>query len=405
MGARADRSRTPALDAERLVTVRIEDLVFGGSGMGHLEDGRVVFVDFSAPGELVEAAIERVYPDYVEAVTVRVVEPSADRVEPRCPHYGQCGGCQLQHLRYEAQLAAKEAAVREQLERIGKLDSSVVRPIVPAREPWGYRNHVRFSTGRRYGDVGFITRRGRRLLKVDACPIAHPFVNEILPALQGKGAGLHQIQVRLDPTTGEYLVFPHIDGVPFETGQPWYTERLAGFSFRVSASSFFQVNHDQAEELVRLIGEALPERGRLLVDAYAGVGTFAVIFARRFERVVAIEESPSAVRDAHVNLVQAPNVEMREGKVEELLPLLYPTPDVVLLDPPRAGCMPDALEAMLRLRPSRIIYVSCNPTTLARDLRTLVGGGYRLLEVTPLDMFPQTAHIECVAKLELAGAG
>jgi len=400
VSARTARAR--ALEAtERIVTVRIEDLVFGGSGMGRLEDGRVIFVDFAAPGELVEAEIERISPDYVEAVTVRVLEPSPDRVEPRCRYFGQCGGCQLQHLRYEAQLAAKEAAVREQLQRIGRLDPGVVQPIVGARDPWGYRNHVRFSTGRKYGDVGFITRRGRRLLKVEECPIAHPFVNRILPELQGKGAGLHQIQVRIDPTTGEYLVYPRIEGVSFETGQPWYRERLAGFTFRVSASSFFQVNHEQAEALVRLIGEALPARGRLLVDAYAGVGTFAVIFANRFERVIAIEESPSAVRDAAENLTQAPNVEMREGKVEELLPYLFPAPDVILLDPPRAGCLPEALQAILRLRPVELVYVSCNPTTLARDLRTLVNGGYRLLSVTPLDMFPQTAHIECVAKLEL----
>jgi len=398
------RARAEALDpAERRVVVRIEDLVFGGSGMAHLDDGRVIFVDFAAPGELVEAEIERIYPDYVEGVAVRVVEPSPDRVEPRCRYFGQCGGCQLQHLRYEAQLAAKEAAVREQLQRIGKLDPAVVRPIVGAREPWGYRNHVRFSTGRKYGDVGFITRRGRRLLRIEECPIAHPFVNRILPALQGKGAGLHQIQVRIDPTTGSYLVYPRIEGVDFETGQPFYFERLAGFTFRVSASSFFQVNHEQAERLVEVIGAELPPNGEALVDAYAGVGTFAVIFASRFAKVIAIEESPSAVRDARVNLAQAPNVEMREGKVEDLLPFVYPVPDVILLDPPRAGCMPEVLETILRLRPRELVYVSCNPTTLARDLRTLVGGGYRLLRVTPLDMFPQTAHIECVAKLELTG--
>ncbi len=162
------------------------------------------------------------------------------------------------------------------------------------------------------------------------------------------------------------------------------------------------MNHEQAEALVRLIGEALPAGGRLLVDAYAGVGTFAVIFAERFDRVIAIEESPSAVRDAAENLAQATNVEMREGKVEDLLPYLFPAPDVILLDPPRAGCLPEALQAILRLRPGELVYVSCNPTTLARDLRTLVNGGYRLVSVTPLDMFPQTAHIECVAKLELA---
>lgn len=375
----------------------------GGSGMARLEDGRVAFVAFAAPGELVEMEVERIHPDYVQGVTARVLEASPERVEPQCPLFGQCGGCQLQHMTYEAQLGAKEGVVREQLRRIGGLDVDVVRPIAGAAEPWGYRNNVRFSTGPTWGDVGFVHRRGRGLLKVERCPIADEWVNELLPGLHGKARGLHQVQVRHSNETGSYLVYPAIPGVEMETGQEWYEEELGGRRFRVSASSFFQVNHAQAEQMVRLVGEALPERGGVLVDAFAGVGTFAAIFAGRFERVIAIEESRTAMRDAAENVADLANVELREGKVEGILPEMETTPDVVLLDPPRAGCAAPVLEAIGEFRPRAVVYVSCNPATLARDLRALVDAGFVIEHVTPLDMFPQTAHIEAVASLRLGG--
>ena len=382
--------------------MRVDGLVFGGAAIAHLGDGRVAFVSYAAPGELVEAAVERVHPDYIEAATVRVVEPSTDRVEPRCPLFGECGGCQLQHLSYPAQMTAKEAIVREQIRRIGHLDEGVVRPIVGAADPWGYRNHVRFSTGKNWGDVGFISRRGRGLLKVDSCPIADPFVNELLPKLQGKGRGLHQVQVRHNAKTGDYLISPPIVDLVETSGQKWYEEELGGHRFRVSASAFFQVNNAQAEQMVRLVGEALPAQGRVLVDAFAGVGTFAVIFADRFERVIAIEESHSAAKDAIGNIAVTPNVEMKAGKVEDLLPLLDTAPDAILLDPPRPGCAPAVLQSIAEFRPGVVVYVSCNPATLARDLRVLVDSGYVVDRVTPLDMFPQTGHIECVSRLSLA---
>ena len=384
-----------------IVTVRAGPLVSGGASLAHLEDGRVLFVSYAAPGELVEATVERVHPDYLEAVTTRVVEPSPDRVDAPCTLFGECGGCQLQHLSYPAQLQAKEAIVCEQLQRIGGFDSPPVRTIVGARAPWGYRNHVRFSIGKKYGDVGFISRRGRGLLKVESCPIADPWVNELLPHLQGRAAGLHQIQVRHNATTGSFLISPLVPGLDVPNGQPSYEEHMGGQRFTVSAAAFFQVNSAQADQMVRLVSEALPDSGRLLVDAFAGVGTFAKIFASRFDRVIAIEESHSAVRDSLANLSEAESVEVHPGKVELVLPLLDSAPDAILLDPPRPGCAPPVLAAVARFRPSVVVYVSCNPSTLARDLRVLVDAGYRLNHVTPLDMFPQTGHIECVARLSL----
>lgn len=401
MSRRGHRYKEPA--EPTYLTLRVEALVFGGAGLGHGPDGRVVFVSFAAPGELVEALVEREYPDYIQAVVSRVVEASPDRVEPECGLFGECGGCQLQHMSYPAQLAAKEAVVREQLRRIGRLDDSVVRPIVGAANPWGYRNHLRFSTGKKYGDVGYISRKGFGLLKVESCPIADPWVSELLPKLQGHGAGLHQVQVRHSAETDTYLVNPAIPSLDLPTGQKAYVEELGGRRFDVSASAFFQVNHAQAEQMVRLVGEALPERGELLVDGFAGVGTFAVLFAERFERVLAIEESNSAAKDSERNLAQAPNVEMLVGKVEDILPELEERPDAIILDPPRPGCAPPVLRAILDFQPKVVVYVSCNPATLARDLRILVDGGYELDHVTPLDMFPQTGHIECVSRLTFSG--
>jgi 23S rRNA (uracil1939-C5)-methyltransferase len=386
-----------------ILQFRVGEIVSGGAAKARLEDGRVAFIHFAAEGELVEARIDKVHADYVEGVTLRVIESAPERVEPPCPVFGSCGGCQLQHISYPAQLAAKRRIVCEQFRRIGHLDDAVVLPMVGAENAWAYRNHVRFSTGRRHGDLGFVPRDGHGLLRIDTCPIADPWVNAVLPELQGKGAKLHQVQLRHNPQSGSFLINPEIPGVPFETGQKSYTEVLGGREFLVSASAFFQVNNAQAEQMVRLVGEALPERGKLLVDAFAGVGTFAALFASRFERVIAIEESHSAVRDAQCNLEGLCNTEIRAAKVEDVLPALEVTPDVVLLDPPRAGCFPQVIEALGMFKPAVLVYVSCNPSTLARDARLLVDAGYAADYVTPLDMFPQTAHIECIARFSYGG--
>lgn len=399
------RRREPVPDAPPFpgdtVRLRAESMVFGGAMLAHLEDGRVCFVLYAAPGELVDAIVERVHRDYIEAVTIEVVEPAPSRVEPRCELFGECGGCQLQHMDYPAQLAAKHSVVVEQLRRIGRFTEAPVRDAVGAADPWGYRNHVRFSCGQLLGDLGFVPRGGRGLLRVDTCPIADPWVNEQIPLLQGSGRGLHQVQLRHSAAADSYLIFPSIPGAAIETGQKSYTERLGGRDFRVSASAFFQVNNAQAEQMVRLVGEALPTSGRVLVDAFAGVGTFAALFADRFERVIAIEESHSAARDSEVNISDTPNVEIHAGKVEDVLPLLDAAPDAILLDPPRPGCAPRVLASIVEFRPSVVVYVSCNPATLARDLRVLVDGGYGIDHITPLDMFPQTGHIECVSRLSL----
>jgi len=387
------------------VQVELTDIAFQGAAIGRAND-QVVFAAYGIPGETVTVEVERERRDYLQGRVLAVVKPSPARVEPPCPYFGECGGCQWQHIDYQQQVQFKRHIVREQLRRIGKFDDPPVSPTISSPDPYGYRNQARLTVGPD-GQLGFVSRpgRARRFLRIDRCLIMHPAINAVLAKLQGRARVKHQVVIRWGVNTGQLLVQPELSrqlpDVP--SGQPFYEEELLGRRFRISASSFFQTHTKQAERLVELVRERIQPTGQeVVVDAYAGVGTFAVLLAPEVRRVVAIEESSSAVEDAQYNLQGIDNVEYIRAKVEDVLGDLAMIPDVVILDPPRVGCHPDALQAVLRLKPRRLVYVSCDPSTLARDVRVLCDGGYRLRDVTPVDMFPQTYHIESVSTLELA---
>lgn len=409
---RSGRRRDGRIDPPQRVAVRLEDIAYEGGALAR-DGSRVIFADYGIPGEKVTVEVDRERAGVGLGHVVEVLEASPDRVEPPCEYFGRCGGCQWQHIAYSRQLELKRHVVREQLRRIGGFKEPSVSATVGADDPWGYRNHVRFTAKSR-GELGFVQRGSHRFLRIDRCLIAHPVANDVLQKLQGRavsGPGsrrrsLHQVSVRASVNTGDVLIHPDVSEIEpsLPSGQRHYHEELLGHRFRISGASFFQTNTPQAERLVQLVRDRLAlSRHETLLDAYAGVGTFAVIFAPLVGKVIAIEESAAAVDDAMVNIQASPNVQYYKAKVEDVLPELREEVHALVLDPPRQGCAPQALEAALRLRPGRIAYVSCDPATLARDLRLLADGGYELLDVTPVDMFPHTYHIECVAALRPAG--
>lgn len=415
-----------------LLELAFEKLAFGGEAIGR-GDGMVVFVPYALPGERARVQVVERKRDYVRGDIVELLQPSEARVQPPCPYFLQrCGGCHYQHAAYAAQLAFKRGVVVEQLARIGRFQGAehLVRAPIGMLSPWNYRNQARFTPGPRRGELCFTQRSSHRLLRVDHCWIVHPRINQVLARLQGEltGLRLHQLVVRVGANTGDLLVSPALPHLPdLPTGQDFLEEELLGRRFRIAASAFFQVNTLRelrplpeaihraflplpsdgvsiAELLALLVLDRLePRAGDFVVDAYCGVGTFAVLVAPFVGAVVGIEESSAAVRDARHNARALPNVRFEAGKVEEVLPRLGRRPDAVVLDPARVGCHPDALRALLDQQPSRLVYVSCDPTTLARDLRMLCDGGFQLLEVQPLDMFPQTYHVESVAVLAWRG--
>ena len=388
---------------EELVELVLGEIAPSGDTTAEFEGGTIE-VFGGIPGERVVARVHRYHKrrrQVVAAAVVKVMSASPHRIAPPCPYYGPCSGCQWQHIDYDHQLALKADSVRAALATHPELDGTKVAETIPGPDRLGYRNHARFTV-RRQGRLGFTNRITRRFVDVERCLLMHEGINEILGRLQGRVGETTQLSVRYGIGSGEWLVQPAMksESIPMPTGQTHYRERLFDRTFRIASPSFFQVNTKQAETLGGLLLRRLELTGSdTVVDAYAGVGTFAALAAAHSDRVIAIEESTAAVRDAAVNIGALTNVEFVESKTEDVLSSLECSPDAVILDPPRTGCHPDAIDAVVQIEADRIAYVSCEPTSMARDLAMLVSGGYRVTSVDPLDMFPQTHHVECVATL------
>ncbi|MBM3270935.1 MAG: 23S rRNA (uracil(1939)-C(5))-methyltransferase RlmD [Candidatus Sericytochromatia bacterium] len=446
-----------------VVDLRIDEIVAGGEGLGRLGT-YAIFVPYGAPGDVVRARVISTKPGYARALVSEILEPGPGRIAPPCRVYGACGGCQLQHLAYPEQLAVKEAMVRDALARIAKIaTASLVRPIAGMAEPWFYRNKAHWAVSR-VGNklaLGLFEPRSHKVVEPDPCQIQHPLLNLVLSFLRrelpafglavydersGKGF-LRSCFAKVAHATDELMIglvgttsrlpasevfvaavresFPDARSVVLNVqpersnvllgprtevlwGEAFITERIGDASFRLSPRSFFQVNPLQTAVLydhVRAL--AAPAGGETVVDAYCGTGTIALALAGAAGEVWGLESEPAAVADAQANarLNSVENAHFLAGRVEERLPKLIKDgllPDVVVLDPPRRGCDPAVIAAIAQARPVRVVYVSCNPATLARDLAAFREAGYGPTLVQPVDMFPQTAHVEAVALLEPA---
>ena len=373
-------------------------------------EGQSINVFGGITGERVVARIYRYRrrkKHVVSAMVDAVLEPSPDRVAPPCPYYGPCSGCQWQHISYQRQLQLKRETVEAQFRDYVRLASAAVSPTLAAPSRFNYRNHARFTV--RYGgQLGFSNRITRRFVRIDECMLMDEGINDALTGLQDRAAETTNLSVRYGSRTGDRLVQPTLRDprIPVRSGQTHYVEELLGRPFRIASPSFFQVNTAQAERLVMLVRDRLALSGdETIVDAYAGVGVFAIMLAPHVGMSIAVEESHAATEDARKNVGDLRNVVFVEAKTEHALASLVEDhglegpPDAVILDPPRVGCHREALDALLGMRPARVVYISCDPPSLARDLDILVSGGYSLDTVEPVDMFPQTYHVECVATL------
>ncbi|GAC1587838.1 MAG: 23S rRNA (uracil(1939)-C(5))-methyltransferase RlmD [Ktedonobacteraceae bacterium] len=391
---------------------------------------RMLHVPAGLPGEHVTIAVEaplmprpgrrsRRWKQRPPRVWITAIhQPSPLRVQAPCPVFGICGGCQLQHMQYEAQLEWKRSVVRQLLHDIAGFAEPPLLATVPCDVPWHYRNHMRFSVNRG-GQPGLTARDSHRVLPLVNCPIANEQINCALGVLSQHTNPQPQVLIRSGTASGQMLIQPiQSEDVAQELahkGLDLHTETmdeiLGGETFRIRPSSFFQTNTAQAEKMVQLVLQGLlslhehsQEQAKKLtvVDAYCGVGTFALLLARRVGKVIAIEESASAIKDAQWNLRDIENVTILKGKVEAILPDIAAGLDGLVIDPPRAGCQQVVLDALIQHPVGCIVYVSCDPSTLARDLNILchVHPTYRIRSIQPLDMFPQTAHIECVTVLE-----
>lgn len=442
-----------------ILELTIEDVSNSGDGVGRWE-GRVVFVPDTVVGDRLRVRLVRVKPQYAYGKVQEILQPSEHRVRPACFVADKCGGCQWQHIEYGYQQVIKRNLVVQDLERIGGFSQVVVEEML-AGEATGYRNKVTYPLARsatKQVQAGYYQKGTHQLINLNQCPIQdarlNPLLAEVKQDLYERGwsiynetqhrGKLRHLGLRIGRRSGEMLLTlvstdAHLEGLAEQAatwleryeglvgvavnvnpqrgnaifgpethcvaGQSFLREEFAGLQFQIEPTTFFQVFTEQAEALLGAIATQLNLQGHeVLVDAYCGIGTLTLPLAQQVQRAIGLEVQPEAVALARVNaeLNGIANATFEVGTVETLLGALEVSPDIVLLDPPRKGCDRQVIETLLTLLPQRIVYVSCNPATLARDLKLLCeNSGYRLVRVQPADFFPQTAHVESVAFLEL----
>ncbi len=452
-------SKTLPVQKNEYIDVIFEDLTHDGAGVAKVE-GYPLFVPNGLPGEKAKIKVIKVNKGYGFGRLIEITEDSPYRVEPECPIYKECGGCQLQHLSYEGQLKAKEKQVSDVLQRIGKMPNVKVHPVIGMENPWRYRNKAQVPIGENEGGLigGFYQQRSHQIIDMKACIIQQEKNDEVVKKVkeicningvraydeQKHKGELRHIMARYGLKSSEVMVVlvtrtneltgkkkiieeivKRIPGVKSivqninskktnvifgdETNVLWGEEviydSIGDIKFAISARSFYQVNpeqtkvlYDKALEYADLTGE------ENVIDAYCGIGTISLFLAQKARKVYGVEIVPEAIEDAKKNaeLNGISNVEFAVGEAETVIPEWYENgvvADVLVVDPPRKGCDDKLLQTIINMKPKKVVYVSCNPATLARDLRVLEDGGYQTVEVQPVDMFPQTMHVECCSLL------
>ena len=404
---------------QAIFTVTMDRLVYGGDAMGRLPDGRAVFVPYTLPGEEVRVCVVEEKRGHVRAELLEVLRPSPHRIPLRFPQAGACSGCHYQHMPYELQLSTKTEILAEQLHRIAGLDHPPVCPTLPSSRIWNYRNHIQLHVDNQ-GRLGYHEPRSRRVIPIHNDPLAEEPLNQLLPHLAVEPIpSLERISLRVGMDEDILLVLeanqpdaPDLsveeldvsavyvspNGQLLMAGSDHLFMEAAGRAYKVSAQSFFQVNSQQAACMVSYLLEHLPLQPHMTVlELYSGVGLFSALLAPRVARLVAVEASSSACADFVENLDEYDNVELYEAPVEQTLPSLDIKPDLLLVDPPRSGLGARVIPHILSTKAPLLAYISCDPATLARDARRLLEGGYQLEQATPIDMFPQTYHIESLS--------
>ena len=448
------------LKKNEMVRVRIEDMGHDGAGIGRV-DGYALFVKDALIGDLAEVKVMKAKKNYAYARLMRIVEPSPFRVEPRCPVSRQCGGCQLQAMDYEQQLLFKQRKVENNLKRIGGFENLCVQPVLGMEEPFRYRNKAQFPIGtdkEGHPVAGFYAGRTHSIISCMDCLLGHPVNEQILDAVlnymerfqvpaydeqTGKGLVRH-VLVRVGFSTKELMVclvlngrklpkqeilveeLTKIEGMTGITinvntersnvilgrelipvwGQTYITDYIGDLAYQISPLSFYQVNPAQTRKLYETALSYAGLTGKETVwDLYCGIGTISLFLARKAKKVYGVEIIPQAIEDARKNAARngITNAEFFVGKSEEILPEYYRKnggyADVIVVDPPRKGCEEALLETIVKMQPARVVYVSCDSATLARDLKYLCGNGFRVEKVQPVDMFGQTVHVETVCLL------
>ncbi|TQR17701.1 23S rRNA (uracil(1939)-C(5))-methyltransferase RlmD [Psychrobacillus vulpis] len=450
---------TPVKKNDQL-TVHIEDLTHDGAGVAKV-DGYPLFIQGGLPNETAEVHVLKTLKNYGFAKLTNIIEPSPFRVEAPCHVFSECGGCQLQHMTYEGQLQWKESMVRNVMQRIGKVDAPVL-PVKGMDNSWRYRNKSQIPFDLENGEVvaGFYQTKSHRIADTNTCIIQTDEADRLLRAIKEKAleldltpyneetkkGQLRHLVVRKGRATGEVMVVlvtkhvklskkediielirevePNVTSIMQnvntrntnvifgdETNILWgkavIEDRIGVVRFEISARSFYQVNPVQTEVLYKqALDYAQLSGDETVIDAYCGIGTISLFLAQKAKQVLGVEIVPQAIEDAKRNaeLNGFENTYFEAGPAEEVIPKWYKegkTADVLVVDPPRKGCDEALLTTIIEQRPKRVVYVSCNPATLARDLRILEDGGYKTKEIQPVDMFPQTTHVECCALLVL----